>query len=117
MTTIKQGDKQIVFNQTFLLRDNETAQIHFDVAPGSAVNSTIKFDPVGSDGAVRWAAAADGTLTIECTGWTNTLGTSLTKPAKVGDVGGIPLAFTVSSFKIGESNLVTLQFFVGGTYE
>jgi hypothetical protein len=118
---IQVGDKTLVFSQTFLVPDNETAKITvpLGVTPlgPQDLSVHIRFIPSRGSGEASWRFE-DKVLKIDFLGWASHIGTSFAKPVPIGDVNGKPLGFTVAHQKISDANnLVTLQFYTGGKYE
>lgn len=116
MHRIQVGDRQLIFSETFLLADNEVAHIEVPLGSGSLA-VRIRFEPSTNDATGRWRFE-NNVLIMDFSGWNNPLGVCLTKPARIGDVEEKPLGFTVAQQKVGQvNNLITLQFYIGGTYE
>jgi hypothetical protein len=109
------GDKQILITQTLLLRDDEVGKVEVPVE-GEKLPVTIKFlSKKQAEPTADWRYV-DGTLNIDCAGW-GRAGGAMVKAHKIGDKGGVPIGFNFVHNKVGSINHVTLQFYLGGTYE
>ena len=112
------GDRQVLLNHSFIIPVGEEAV--FDTPPGQpGIKISIRFDDTPAElgqSSVTWAVV-DNILRITFKGWTNTLGTSLRKPAKLGDLpNGWPFGFNVMHLFIGQVHFLTFELYVGGTY-
>lgn len=114
---MKIGDKELLCHETFMLADGELASLEIKLPSGAPLPLTLRFSPEEGEAEMSWTFV-EGVLNIRFKGWRNPLGTCLSKPTKLGDFRGSAIGFTVAHSLIGESNnLVTFQFFQGGTYE
>jgi len=112
------GDRALVFNETLVLFDDEVARFKVDVG-GEAIPVAIQFKvETKKEERIAWVVEG-GVLKIDFFGWLDALGSAPAKPIKLGqNAYGTLLGFMVAHRKIGERvNVVTLQFYTGGTYE
>jgi hypothetical protein len=111
------GDKQILMTETLLLPDDEVGK--FEVQLGETrLPVTIQFlSKQQPDPSADWQYT-DGILNIRCAGWNSlAIPGSMAKPLRFGKYSGKSLGFNFVNNRVGEINLVTLQFYLGGEYE
>jgi len=114
---LKIGDKEVVMTQTMVIPDGETAFFDFSIN-SEPIQISIVFETNNvpdSERKINWKLE-DGILRMTFIGWRNSLGTSLIHPAKIGELNGQPFGFNLMHFLVGTVNLVTFQFYIGGTY-
>jgi hypothetical protein len=119
---IKIGDKELVFSETFIVQENEFAQIQVPMPKDvPLLRVRIRFRrrdrPENKPGMIFWNTDDEGLL-IDCVGWESNLASVLTNTKKIGEfpqVGKVGLWF--SAIKSSEAAFtVTFQVYVGGTY-
>jgi hypothetical protein len=111
------GDKRIVATQTLLLADDELGRFEVDVGAGTVIPVTIKFTaPESTEPEGRWQFE-DGRFALVFRGWDYPNGSGQRAAQRIGDWRGEPLGFKMAYQRLGELNCVTLQFYLGGSYE
>lgn len=111
------GDKKILVTETLLLRDNEIGKVEVPVEE-TQFPVTIRFVADEQPEPTADWEFKDGTLNIRCSGWGRSpFGGAMVGPHRIGDKNGVPLGFNFVHHKVGNINQVTLQFYLGGTYE
>jgi hypothetical protein len=111
------GDKRILMTETLLLRDNEVGKVEVPI-DDTKLPVKIRFLSANKAEPTADWRYADGTLEIDCSGWgSNPLGGAMAGPHRIGDKAGVPIGFNFVHHKVGTINQVTLQFYLGGTYD
>lgn len=111
------GDKTVLATQTLLLRDGEIGRFAVPV-DDMTLPVVIRFLSGDQNEPTADWRYSDGTLSIDCAGWGNNLPDgAVLEPHRLGVKGGVPLGFEFVHHKTGAVNQVTLQFYLGGTYE
>ena len=112
------GNREVLFNRTFILPIGEEATFDTPIGP-PGIRIVIKFEsnpPDQGQPGATWVFA-DQVLRMTFKGWNNSLGTSLRKPAKLGDLAdGRPFGFNIVHYLIGEVHFLTFELYAGGTY-
>src|SRR5438067_1496136 len=89
--------KEVILNTSFIVLDNEEIKLESAVIPGSPASVLpfiilIKFlpgDETANSATLNWETNKErNELKLNFIGWKNTLGTSLTVPQKIGQIGG-----------------------------
>jgi hypothetical protein len=111
------GDRESIFSRTFIIPAGEDAK--FPVPIGTPeIHVVLRFEELAPEkkaAETSWSLA-DGVLTIIFRGWKNGLGSSLTKPAKLGMIQDKPFGFNVVHHHLGTINSVSFELYLGGTY-
>ena len=109
------GDREVMIDRTFILLDDEAATVTVWLND-LELNLSLTFTSKSSMdlGRLDWIFQG-GTLKITCDGWKSSLGT-MTRPMKLGDVGGKPFGIALAQTYNEGMNLVTLVVYFGGTY-
>lgn len=109
--------KQVVFSETFIVRDSSTVTIEtvIDKIP-FIVDLHFNMKDDNTEAGISWKGEGDR-LKIEVQSWKNPLGTTLIKPHKLGEFNGKSLGFQIFQKFINGINLVHFQVYLGGSYE
>ena len=111
---IKLKGRSLVFNESFLISEDEEAEIRAVVENGIAAFRLIFKPPTeGSKTRIEWHPEPD-CLKIQCIGLGNGQG-GMSEPAQITEINGKPLSFQLSAAKYGSKHyLVHFQLLLGG---
>ena len=111
------NDRTLVFNETFLLPDGQSARFDTTIeGTRFQILFTLRAAKGDEERKGTWAFK-DGILHMTFIGWTNPMGTCLKQPEKLGDINGKPLGFQLCAHAMTDTALITFMLFLGGTYE
>jgi len=115
--TLKLDEKEIVLNESFIVPDGSCVTFDVAVEGNDAIKMKLSFKPEGASPRVDWQLEADNRLHITFQGWVSSLGTSLKKPARVGQtINGSAIGFMAYHHRIGDTNRVDFHVLLGGNY-
>ena len=117
MEAVQIDNRKIIFTTTLLLRYGEIAR--FDVPiDNSPMKVEVRFTRTkrDSESAIRWEYDS-AVMKINFLGPLNLVGNAMVIPGKLATFDGVDLGFMAVARSVGELVEVTLQFFLGGTYE
>jgi hypothetical protein len=126
---VKIGERELVFSTTAIVQDECNVTCTF---PLNEIETTIilllhpspegKQEPTGekkvSEPTVRWEAIGENKLRIDLRGWTNMFGSATKTPLKIGQTSdGRAIGISLYNQRVGVTNRLDFQVFVGGSYE
>jgi len=115
---MKIGNREVVYNQSFIASKDEMIEIEFMV-DNQLINIAFQFVEGNSQDPVTWKA--DGTkLIMTFSNWAVRSGAfagSLKKPFKIGVINNIPFGFQVSCIVSVDVYIGNIIFMSGGIYD
>jgi hypothetical protein len=125
----KEGEREIVFVDTFIIPQNETLEFSFSPSHPQQTGGVfhnrftlsvkVKTGDVDDSVKAEWSSSdhLSSFVLITLPVAKGRIGGVMSKPMKIGDVSNKPLGFQVAFSESGGDYLVTLQFVLGGNYE
>ncbi len=112
---IQIGDKQVLSSHTLIIPHNEVATISVPFTDTVVTIKLIFKNPENTQPSANWSIAGN-LISIEFSGWNNSLGFSMKRPQKLREINGTPIGFLLTHHLIGDTNLVHFQLLIGGVY-
>src|SRR5258706_16051548 len=109
----KLQNREIVFSQSFLVPKGELVSFECQIRSSQfQVEITFSQEVSGSEPLIEWKLES-GVLKMVFKNWKSSLGTSLKKPAKLGDVDNLPCGFNAAHYLIGDIDYVHIEIYCG----
>ena len=119
MNTLLVNGRELLLRESFLIKDNEEVEIKTEFG-GQPLKLTIRFvksgSPVQTKPRIDWDTSTPGTIKFTATDWGNPVGTAVSEPIRLGEIGGKLFGFQLVQWRIGITNRVDFFLFVGGEY-
>jgi hypothetical protein len=110
---VKIDGKDLVFSSTFMVGNNQEAEIEFPINEDKLkLSITFKATEAPGERNGEWKQV-DGVVKFTFTGWSNPMGTCVAEPTKFGDIGGKRIYFQLANHYVGEQNLASLFILLG----
>lgn len=108
MAEVNIGKSEVIFNNSFIVKDNTSANINIPLL-GGLLKIEVVFMPKleGEERTAEWTFDEEK-LKFVFKGWNSSTGTIIEDPLKFGEAKGKELYFQAAAYHIGNSNLVHL---------